>query len=253
MTDEVDAEFAVSVAETSAPVEAGETLTVTVMIENASDGDAVGEVSLQRGNEAVDTSEVELEAGVSESVDLAWDTSPGDVGEHELVVATPLERVSRAVTVEQAPATFDVEITRVPEHVTPGVAVAIEVIVENTGTLEGTQDIEFSIDDTVEHTEQGLTLAGQESETIIYTHETTGDVRTEIPITVASEDDETSDTVPIVTQSVSSWRELGNKGGMGPLGWVVLLGMVILLIPLLPFVILIKLIDILTGDGQPAR
>jgi hypothetical protein len=253
MTDEADAEFAVSVEETSAPVEAGETLTVTAGAENESDDEVVGELSLQREDDTVDTSEVELAAGGCETVDLAWDTSPADVGEHELVVATPLERVSRAVTVEQAPATFDVEITRVPEHVTPGVAVAIEVTVENTGTLEGTQDIEFSVDDTVEHTEQNLTLAGRDAETIAYTYETTEDVRTEIPITVASEDNEASDTVPVVTQSVSSWRELGSKSGMGPLGWVVFLGMIILLIPLLPFVILIKLIDMLTGDERPAR
>lgn len=253
MTDESEPEFTVTVDETTGPVEAGETITVTVSVENVADSAGSGDVTLQVGEEEADSSDVELDAGGSETVELEWQTTTDDVGDHELVIAAGGEEVSTTATVEDAPASFDVEITRTPKHVTSGVAVDIVVTVENTGTLEGTQDIDISVGDEVVHTVSNLTLAGTETETIEYTYETADEDAPDITVDVASEDDEDSATVPVVTESVTPLREYPSKGGMGVIGWIIFLGMVIILIPLLPFLALIKLIDILRGSDRPVR
>ncbi len=53
-----------------------------------------------------------------------------------------------------------------------------------------------------------------------------------------------------MTESVSKTREPESKSGMGVFGWLVFLGMVIILVPLLPFILLIKLVDTVFGDGD---
>ncbi|MEF8815010.1 MAG: hypothetical protein V5A55_14540 [Halovenus sp.] len=53
-----------------------------------------------------------------------------------------------------------------------------------------------------------------------------------------------------MTESVSKVREPESKSGMGVFGWLMFLGMVIILIPLLPFIVLIKLIDMVFGDDD---
>ena len=255
MTDESEPELAVTLGETTAPVEAGETVEVTVSVENVADSAGSGDVTLLVGDDEADSDDVELDAGASGTIDLEWETATDDVGEHELRVETASDEASTTVTVEDAPAFFEVEITRTPEHVTRGVAVTVVATVENTGTLEGTQDITISVGDAEEpvHVIEDLTLTGTETETVEYTYEPTDGDDIDITIEVASENDNDSATVPIVTESVTPLREYTSKGGMGPIGWLIFLGMIIVLIPMIPFIILIKLIDILRGRNRPVR
>lgn len=53
-----------------------------------------------------------------------------------------------------------------------------------------------------------------------------------------------------MTESVSKTREPESKSGMGVFGWLMFLGMVIILVPLLPFILLIKLVDTVFGDDD---
>jgi len=53
-----------------------------------------------------------------------------------------------------------------------------------------------------------------------------------------------------MTESVSEPRKAESKSGMGVFGWLMFLGMVIVLIPLLPFIVLIKLVDVVFGDQE---
>jgi hypothetical protein len=51
--------------------------------------------------------------------------------------------------------------------------------------------------------------------------------------------------------TVTKPREPDSKSGMGIFGWLMLLGMIILLIPLLPIVVLLKLYELITGENHP--
>lgn len=53
-----------------------------------------------------------------------------------------------------------------------------------------------------------------------------------------------------MTDTVTPQRELKGKDGMGVFGWVIFLGMVIVLAPLLPLYLLLKLYEALSSDDQ---
>jgi PGF-CTERM protein len=109
---------------------------------------------------------------------------------------------SGLVTVEdtEQPAVFDVAITDVPAEVTEGDDITVGYQVENTGDLQGTQDIGFTVDGDQQGTQQ-VTLTGGEtfSNSFTYTTETgdeTGDAPT-VTVEVASADDSASETVTV--------------------------------------------------------
>ncbi len=56
-----------------------------------------------------------------------------------------------------------------------------------------------------------------------------------------------------MSQTVTPQRERGSKGGMNLFGWLLFLGMVILLIPLLPVYIALKLYDLIRSDRDDSR
>jgi hypothetical protein len=53
--------------------------------------------------------------------------------------------------------------------------------------------------------------------------------------------------------TVTPQRTPESKGGMGVVGWVIFLGIAILLIPLLPFYVLLKLYERVAGNDEPVR
>ena len=56
-----------------------------------------------------------------------------------------------------------------------------------------------------------------------------------------------------MTTTVTPRREPESKGGMNLFGWLMFLGMLIVLVPLLPFYILLKLYDLVTSRGEPSQ
>ncbi len=240
------------IAETNAPVKAGDELTVTVSVSNRGE-EGEGSVTLiGEDGEEFDSADVELEPDAEETVELTW-TPDGDyVGEVTLTVETDDESVSENVTVEDAPAEFAVDIEHAPAHVPEGGAVTVSAVITNTGTLEGTTTVEITINDETVQTHD-VSLAGGEEEHIEYTHETGDSGPSDVTIAFETDGNSASETVRIVTESVSTVRPGESKGGMGIFAWLMFIGMVILLIPLLPFIALIKLIDMLFGKrGNPA-
>jgi len=53
-----------------------------------------------------------------------------------------------------------------------------------------------------------------------------------------------------MTESVSKSREPESKSGMGVFGWLIFLGMAVILVPLLPFIVLINLVDVVFGGDS---
>ena len=244
----------VEVEETDDPVQAGEELTVTAAVENTGDEAGEFEVTLvdPDGEELDSASEIALEPGEREAVDLSWTPAGESIGEVELVVQSGDDDATATVTVEDAPAAFTVDVAVADEHVPPGAIAAVTATVENTGTLEGSKALEIAVDG--ERAEaRTLSLAGGETETVEYTHRITEDDHPEATVSVESDADSDEATIAVVTESVTPARPVQSKGGMGLFGWAMFLGMVVLLVPLLPIIALFKLVDVLRRRGTPAE
>ena len=245
-------EFTVEVEETTAPVQAGETLEVTAAVENIGEEGTVAVSLLDFEGGEVDSEDVELDSGAGETVELSWTPDADAVGTGEVTVETESDSATETVTIEDAPAEFDVDIVSADEHVTARVLTTVVAEITNTGTLEGTQTIEITVNDELRD-ERELTLDGGGQERIEFEYETSEDDAPEITVSVDSDDDSASESIRLVTETVTPVRKFKSKGGMGLFGWLVFLGMVILLIPLLPFLIALKLIDMLVGNSRPVR
>jgi len=250
MTDSEPA-CSVDIEAVGSTVDAGETLPVTVTVEN--EGSEQGEVTveLSAGDTQVGSESVDLDGATSETVTLEWTPGAGDVGVVELTATTGAATASGSVTVEDAPAEFAVDISAVDEHVSAGGTITVVVDVSNEGTLAGTQDIEFRVAETVET--RRLDLEKQAGETVEFTHQVSADESPEASVTVASEDDEAETSVPVVTGTVTPLRQMGSKSGMGVFGYLVFAGMAVLLLPLLPLLAVLKLVDMVTDRGDSAR
>lgn len=53
-----------------------------------------------------------------------------------------------------------------------------------------------------------------------------------------------------MTDTVTQTRQFESKGGMGVVGWLIFLGMVVLMIPLLPLYLLLLLYETIAGDDE---
>lgn len=241
-----------SVAIESAPetVQAGESVDVAVVVTN--DGDEEGEPTVELLNfdgEGVDSEDCSLAPGEAETVELSWTPDADAVGEGNLTVTADGAQTKTRLIIEDAPASFAVELTEVPEFVSAGSTASIVATVENTGTLSGTQDIVIDIDEETVETKSAVDLAGGATETVEYSHEPE-DVG-EFSVEVSSDDDSASATVNVVTPMVTGVRSFGSKSGMGIFGWLMFIGMAILLLPLLPIYAVLKLLDLVTRGESP--
>ncbi|WP_247730078.1 S8 family serine peptidase [Halovivax limisalsi] len=84
-----EAEFAVSIDGTNAPVTEGEDLVVDATVENVGDGSGDDTIELADFDGAVvDSQSVSLDAGESTSIELTWNTDVGDAGSGEVTVSS---------------------------------------------------------------------------------------------------------------------------------------------------------------------
>lgn len=249
----------VEIEEVETTLQAGETLTVSALVEvAASEGDGdedsgngEGEatelpVELLIDGETVTSETSEIVPDESASVELEWTPGPEDVGSAELGVEVSGDTVTESITVADAPAEFAADIEAADEHLPAGGTASVTAAVENTGTTAGSTSVEFRVAEDTVATEE-LDLAGQEHATVEFTHDVAESDSPEVTLTVATDDNSDDTTVAVVTGSVTIPRTFGSKGGMGVFGWLMFLGMVILLVPLLPVIAVIKLFDILFG------
>lgn len=99
------AEFAVTIDDADAQVDAGEPVVVNATVENVGDKEGTQTVELSTAGAVVDSQTLTLAGGESRQVSLAWQTLPTDVGETELAVAS--EDDTETTTVEVLDAETD--------------------------------------------------------------------------------------------------------------------------------------------------
>jgi CARDB. len=140
------ADFAVSIAETTTPVE-GEQLNITAEITNTGDVETTQTIELSAGALGTDSTNVTLGGGTATNVTLGVVTGSGDAGEYTATVSSADDADTENVTV-LAPANFAVSDLRAPTEAAPGALINVNATVNNTGSAAGEQVVEFRFDGT---------------------------------------------------------------------------------------------------------
>lgn len=183
--------FEIDITSTNAPIAEGNILEVTAEVENLGDIDGEQTITFDLNGEEIDSTAVAILAGESETVTFQWETEEGDAGGVGVRVASEDESDNTTVVVQGddpgEPAAFEVTITGSNAPVSTGETLQVGVEVENTGDLEGTQDIPLEINGQQVDVAEELTLAGGESEELILDWET--DERNAVGVRAASDDD----------------------------------------------------------------
>ncbi|MCU4974931.1 right-handed parallel beta-helix repeat-containing protein [Halobacteria archaeon AArc-m2/3/4] len=150
-----------TIEEVPEDVVAGDEATVVAEIENAGYTEASRTVDLVSETGVVDSTTITLDSGATERVELTWETTRDDVGEHDLLVETGDDTAEVALEVAEppTPAIFEPEITAVTEPVEGGELV-LEADVENTGDRTDTQTVGLEIDGTTVDSAEGIELEG---------------------------------------------------------------------------------------------
>jgi len=133
--------FTVDIVGTNAPVAAGESVAVTVDVENTGDVEATQTVSLDAG--ALGTNSTTITLGTDEPAQqttLSVATGPGDAGSYTATVSTENDTASTSVTVLSAP-NFTVDITGTNSPVSEGTQLLVSAEITNTGDQQGEQTV----------------------------------------------------------------------------------------------------------------
>jgi len=96
-----------------------------------------------------------------------------------------------------ATATFDVAITSVDSAVTAGETITASYEVTNTGDVQATQDIKFTVNGTTGDSEAGVTLNGSETFSGQFSYITSNADTPAVSVTVSSEDTTASTDVTV--------------------------------------------------------
>lgn len=155
--------------ETNAPIDAGETLEVTVMVENQGNIEGTQTVELLDfdGN-VVDSKDISLGDCAGISIDLTWETSEEDIGVGEIQFRSYHAEVSQTVTIEdpQDEAYFNIQITDTNDPITTGDSLEVTAVVENTGEQADTQDVWLTVDDEEVHIASDVSLGEGETQVL---------------------------------------------------------------------------------------
>jgi hypothetical protein len=135
--------FQVTIDGTNSPVVKGEDLSVTATINNTGDQGATQTISLGVDTSTTVTS-VTLSGGESTQRTLTLDTSSLDTGSNTAQVSSGNDSASTGVTIQE-PANFSVSFQGTNSPVVEGNTLTADVLVENTGDVQGTQTVDLSV------------------------------------------------------------------------------------------------------------
>ena len=136
-------EFAVDIVGTNDPVDEGETLEVTVAVENVGTASGTQSVDLSTGGLGSNSTALTLGPGNLEQVVLTVDTEEGDAGEYTAQVTTANSSDSQTVTVEEDTGVPEFVVADVSTNapVVEGKTLEVTVAVENVGNAAGVQTV----------------------------------------------------------------------------------------------------------------
>ena len=193
------ASFAVTLDAVDTAVVAGETVTVAYTITNVGDLSGTQDIVFTiNGTETATESAVRLDSG--ETFEGTFERNTDEPSTVEVGVASDNETATRDVTVLE-PASFVVTLdpTATDDSAITGGSFTVTATVENTGDVEATRELSFTVDGEVVDTE-AATLDGGDTASVTFTAETPSDfTAASVEATVSSRDD-TATTVVTVLQ-----------------------------------------------------
>lgn len=219
--EEVDAPFfEVEIEDADTPVTEGETVTVDGTVTNTGNVEGTQDVELtvtDFGGETVDSESFTLGEGEQESFSLDWDTEVGDEGTGDVTVASENDTDSATVEVQEADeAFFGVEVTDTNSPVTEGDELEVTVVVENTGGVTDTQEVNLTDFNGVEQDAEEMTVEGGETDQTVLTWATTdGDAGTD-EVEVSTEDDSDAQEATIEESPEEPFFEAEIEGTNSP-------------------------------------
>ena len=139
-----DGELAVSIADTTTPVGAGEQFTVEVEIENVGDTVTEETVELRYDGDVVAETSIELDGGDTTTESFAVETAEDDEGTQIVEARSADDASVRSVSIGAA-ANFEVAVESVPDSVVAGEEATVEIGIENTGDAEDRQRVQLDV------------------------------------------------------------------------------------------------------------
>jgi hypothetical protein len=198
------ANLEVSITSVPDTLQAGGSATVEWEVENTGDSEGTETVAFSLGGSQEASEEVTVAAGETATGEFTFDISADASGDLSLSVAAGDAEATAAVTVPEA-ASFAVSLSGTsPIRVEAGSEATVEWTVENTGDLEGTQTILFTVDGSQEGSEE-LTLAGGGTAEGAFSYDTAEGQEEQIAATVASDDDEATVNIAFGVNVVSNF------------------------------------------------
>ena len=190
------AELRITDVETNTPITVGETIRVTLEVENVGEQAGSGDVWFDLDEYRKDEATVSLGPGESESVSLSYVSKSGDAADWSLNTETPHDTYTRTVTIEErddddeadeadeessnggsssssggftGSASFDIQSFNVTDAATVGDTITFNATVENTGTASEERLVWFTIDgSTVNETAVDLDRGSDRTMTYAY-------------------------------------------------------------------------------------
>ncbi|GAB3034012.1 hypothetical protein GCM10025298_23720 [Natronobiforma cellulositropha] len=152
--EDTDPFHEVTITDTTAPVEGGDSLEVTVSVTNwGADGEQPLTLTSESAAGNLAETDLRLDSGDSdEEVEMIWDTARSDAGAHTLTVSSPTDADTQSVTVDDPPplpsppAPADISVTEATLEeieLEEGESVTVNATLENDGGREGEQTISF--------------------------------------------------------------------------------------------------------------
>jgi len=192
--------FESTIVDYDTEVEEGEEVIVSYMLTNAGEEEGTQEIEFEVNGEVIETIEITLGAGEEYHGEFTWQVE--EAGEYEIGLRT--EDDDNWITIEASeiePELFEVYIVGYDEEVEEGEELVVSVLVMNAGGEQGTQEIEFRVEDDIEDMQEITQGAGEFEvvEFVWYTEEgDAGDYNIEV---------ESDDIVEEVTISVEEVEE----------------------------------------------
>lgn len=205
----------VSIEGTNSPVVEGEELAVTAVVENTRDEGTTQEVTLAVGDEVRDVTEVRLDPGDIETVDLTWQTGSGDAGSHIATVAGNDDQDSTEVSVGEGGASFEVELRTTNSPVVEGERLVVAADVTNAGEAAGEREVALAIDGTIVESDL-VSLGPGEVESVYFTWQTDAGEAGEYVATVATASDADSAVVTVEEPPESAFFAVSIEGTNSP-------------------------------------
>jgi hypothetical protein len=199
-----EANIEVSITSAPSEIQAGGSTTVEWAVENTGNSEGSETVVFSVGGEQEASEEVTVGAGETATGEFTLDVSAAVSGDLTLSVAAGDAEATAPVTVPEE-AFFAVDIPGTsPVRVEAGSEATIEWAVENTGDLEGSQTVVFTVDGSQEGSQE-VTLGGGETAEGEFSYDTEAEQEAQIAAAVASDDDEATVNIAFGVDVVSNF------------------------------------------------